>query len=269
VSVSVDVAVCIVRAVDGRVLVAERTPRQVGAGYWELPGGKIDAGETAQQAAARELFEEVGLVAQTLRPALAYAYEFKTKRVLLNFFFVDAWSGKPQGREGQRIAWIDPAAIGVGPLLPSNARMLTVLGLPSRYVRADRKASELPLGVRLIRVDEPSLPPDQRVALARRIGARAQPGTHVILTGSALEMRRAGAGGMHSSAHDVRSRSERPPVPLWSVSCADAGELTRAVALGADLALLPPGYSHPAASAVRPPIPIYQEDGTGSALRID
>jgi 8-oxo-dGTP diphosphatase len=269
VSVSVDVAVCIVRAVDGRVLVAERSARQVGAGYWELPGGKIDAGETAHQAAARELFEEVGLEARTLRPALAYDYDFKTKRVCLNFFFVDAWSGTPHGREGQRIAWIDPASAGVGPLLPSNVRMLTVLGLPSHYVRADREASEIPPGTRLIRVDEPALPPDQRIALARRIRGRAQPGTHVILTGSALEMRRAGAGGMHSNARDARMRSERPPVPLWSVSCADAGDLTRAVALGADLALLAPGCAQAAAGVARAPIAIYQEDGTGSAVRID
>ncbi len=265
---NVDVAVCIVRAADGRVLVAERTARQVSAGYWELPGGKIDAGESAREAAARELFEEVGLEARTLRPALAYAYDFKAKRVCLTFFFVDSWSGTAHGREGQRIAWTDPAS-PVAPLLPSNARMFAVLALPARYVRAQYEASAVPPGTRLIRIDEPALAPDQRVAFARRIRASAGPGAQTIVAGSMLEARRAGASGLHSSWHDLRRRSERPPVPLWSVSCIDAGDIDRAVALGADLALVGPGFAHAGASAARSLIPIYQEDASGSAVRID
>jgi 8-oxo-dGTP diphosphatase len=47
------------------VLLAQRG-KSWGYGYWSLPGGKIEAGETAQQAAARELFEETGVIA-TLR----------------------------------------------------------------------------------------------------------------------------------------------------------------------------------------------------------
>lgn len=264
----VDVAVCIVRTADGRVLVAERTARQVSAGYWELPGGKIDPGETPSQAAARELFEEVGIDALALRPALTYTYDFKAKRICLNFFFVESWSGTPHGREGQRIAWIDPASPAVGPLLPSNARMLAVLGLPSRYVRARHATDIAPPGTRLIRVDELALAPDQRVAFARRIRASAEPGAHVIISGSTLEMHRAGASGLHSSSHDLRRRCERPPVPLWSVSCMDGEDLAKAVSLGADLAILPTGYAHRASNTSQATIPLYEEDDTGSAVRI-
>lgn len=263
---NVDVAVCIVRNADGCVLVAERTARQVSAGYWELPGGKVDAGETPSRAAARELFEEVGLDARTMRPALAYAYDFKGKRVRLNFFFIDDWHGSPHGREGQRIAWIDPASPNVGPILPSNARMFAVLAMPSRYVRARSEADGRSPGTRLMRVDEPTLAPDQRVALVRRIRASAAIGAQIFVVGSAQEVHRAGASGMHSSAHDLRRRLERPAVPLWSVSCRDGDDVSRAISLGADLAIVPPGYARAASPAA---IPLYEEDDTGSAFRID
>jgi 8-oxo-dGTP diphosphatase len=266
--VNVDVAACIVRAADGRVLVAERTARQLAAGYWELPGGKIDAGETAQQAAARELLEEVGLDARSLRPALRYVHDFKSKRICVSFFFVDEWTGSPHGREGQRIAWIDPASPSVGPLLPSNARMLMVLGLPAQYVRVDRDTAEVPRGARLILVDDPSLAPDQRIALARRAGAAAESGAHVIVAGSALEMHRSGASGVHTRSKELHAFAQRPPVPLWSVACEDEGAFLRAVALGADIVLLPASYQHAASSAARVPVPVYQEDGTGSAIRM-
>jgi thiamine monophosphate synthase len=146
--------------------------------------------------------------------------------------------------------------------------MFAVLGLPAQYVRADRRTGELPLDVRLVRIDEPALAPDQRIAFARRIGA-ARPAARVMLSGSTQEVARAGAGGLHSSSHDLRTRAERPAVPLWAVSCADAGDLTRAVALGADLALLAPGYAGAASVPPHVPIPLYQEDDTGSAVRID
>ena len=57
----IEVAASIVSAPDGRVLMAERTPGQVSPGFWELPGGKIDAGESAEHAAIRELDVEIGI----------------------------------------------------------------------------------------------------------------------------------------------------------------------------------------------------------------
>ncbi len=273
----VEVAACIVRSNDGKVLLAERTARQVAAGYWEIPGGKIDPGETPPQAAARELFEEIGIRAQSLGRSIAYEHRFPTKRVRLNFFVVDDWTGTPHGREGQRLAWVDPAAPSVGPILSSNERMLWALGLPPLYVAtvaADSAAREdflrrLPTalagGVRLIHVCEPDLAPDQRVAFAKRICALAAPfGALVMMADSVPEARRADAAGVHSSAQHLRRCTERPPVRLWAASCHDGDDLAHAIALGADFAVLSPVPSWSAfqALASAAPIPIYATGGT-------
>jgi 8-oxo-dGTP diphosphatase len=248
----IDVAVNILRRADGRVLLAERTPRQISAGFWELPGGKVDPGETPDEAARRELEEEVGVRAVRLERAVRYEHAFRTRRIRLHFFRVLAWEGTPTGREGQRLAWIDPAAPDVAPILPSNDRILLALGLPPLYALtgASRDLGEflnrlpalLATGVRLIGVDAPALSGDQRVALARRVNAlAAKRGAQVLLFGSALDARRAGVLGAHSRAQDLSRLTARPPVRLWIASCAGESDLATAIALGADAAVLTGG----------------------------
>jgi 8-oxo-dGTP diphosphatase len=289
---TVDVAVCIVRSNEGRVLLAERPAHQIAAGYWELPGGKIDPGETPAQAAARELSEEIGITTRELRPWIVYEHAFRRKRVRLHFFRVDDWAGTPHGREGQRLAWVDPALPHVQPVLPSNDRALAALGLSTQFLitpggdpgLARIFLASLPealrYGVRLVGVREPHLTADQRVALARRVVELARPfNAHVLLTGSVLQARRAGATGLYSAAADLRRFTARPPVRLWAVSCRDAADVERAVALGADVAVLAPvlrnetDRDHPLlgwgamerlASAIR--IPVYAQGGMTSAL---
>jgi 8-oxo-dGTP diphosphatase len=290
-SPSVDVAVNILRSPDGRVLMAERTPRQVSAGFWELPGGKVDPGETPQAAAVRELREEIGVEALAVRPWIRYEHVYRLRRLRLFFFRIETWSGMPSGREGQRIAWVDPAAPDVAPILPSVDRLLLGLSLPALYgvTRAahhggprrclEHLAAGLHAGLKLIQVREPDMAPDQRVAFSRQIDSLARPfGARVLLTGSALEARRAGLSALHSTAADVRRLHARPPVRLWLASCHDAADLERATALGADAAVLSPvlpSGAHPersalgweglrrlAASAV---IPVYAQGGLSPA----
>ena len=235
---TVDVAACVVRGSDGRILLAERTARQVGPGYWELPGGKIDPGESAPQAAARELREEIGIEARSLTPSLAYEYAFKSKRVRLHFFRVDEWTGNAHGREGQRLAWVDPAAPSVGPILPSNERVLLALGLPSVCIRSslERLPHELAAGARFILLDEPGLPAGQRVTFLRRAVASARPfAAHVLHDGPASEARLAEASGVLTSPAALRRLASRPGVRLWAAACSDAPDAARAVELGADI----------------------------------
>lgn len=249
----IQVAVSVVRASDGRVLLAERTARQLSAGQWELPGGKIDPGETAMQAAARELDEEVGIQAQVLQPWLIHEHAFKTQRVRLHFFLVTDWRGQAHGREGQRLAWVDPAVPTELPLLASNRRAWLALGLPAEIVQIGAAqtggleacmallSQALAAGAGLLQLDAPPLAADQRVAYARRAAALAQRhGARIIFSGSALEARRAGVTGLHSSAPELWRLSARPPLALWSVSCQDTADLARASALAADLVLLAP-----------------------------
>lgn len=286
----VDVAVGVLRAPDGRVLLAERKPGKDAAGFWELPGGQVDPGESAAQAAARELLEEVGVQALELAPWRVYEHDFPAKRVRLHWFHVCRWSGEPRGREGQRLAWVDPGRPTVGPLLPSNELALTTLALPdlvavARVARAPGALEEtlatIPSlaarGVRLVIVRAPELAPAQRVQLTRRL-RQLRRGTdlRLLLSGTALEARQAGACGVHSTAAALARMTERPPARLWAVSAHSAGDLGRAAALGADVALLSPVLptpSHPGDQALgwpglralveASPVPVYAQGGLG------
>jgi 8-oxo-dGTP diphosphatase len=249
----IDVAVCVVQSPDGRVLLAERTARQIAAGYWELPGGKIEPGESAATAAARELQEETGLTPTGLAPWLRYEHAFPTKRVRLHFFRARGWEGTPHGREGQRLAWVAPRAPHVGPLLPSNDRALFALGLPPAYVVADFHAQDCPeaflarlrailsSGVNLIRLRVSAVAPGQAAALHARAAALAEafPGA-TLLTASTMDARRAGLDGVHSCTRELRRLTTRPPVRVWAATCHDDADLGRAVSLGADFVVLSP-----------------------------
>jgi len=276
-----------VRRADGCVLLAQRTARQIAPGFWELPGGKVDAGETPAQAAAREVHEEVGLHAEALRPWAIHEHRFPRRSVRLHLFHVERWRGEPHGREGQRVAWIDPAAPAVGPLLPSNGRALFVLGLPQLAVFTDSHQAGGPqaaiarlrrlLAVRraLVVVREHALAPGQIAAFAHRVAALARGhGAPVLVADAPHVAQQVGAAGMHSSSADLARRLARPDAALWSVSCHGAEDLGRAAALGADLAFVSPVLptsSHPGAAALgfaglarlaaTAPIPLYAQGG--------
>jgi 8-oxo-dGTP diphosphatase len=285
------VAAGIVRTPDGRVLMAERTAGQISPGFWELPGGKIDGGESAEHAAIRELEEEIGIRALTVRPWISYEHAFALRRIRLHFFIIDRWEGTPHGREGQRLAWIDPAMPSVAPILPSVERVLGALGLPALYAvcrSADHGgvagvlahiAAAVRRGIRLFQLRVPDCSPDQRVALARRVNAIAAPAdARVLLVGSVLEARRAGLTGVHSSAEELQRLRGRPPVKLWLCSCHDEGDLARAIELGADAAVVSPvlrsaahpdravlGWAGLARLSARATLPLYAQGGLEAA----
>ena len=286
----VDVAVGVLRSPDGRVLLAERKPGKDAAGFWEVPGGQVEPGESAAQAAARELHEEVGVHALEVAPWRVYEHDFPAKRVRLHWFHVRRWSGEPYGREGQRLAWVDPARPTVGPLLPSNAHVFATLALPElvAVARVDRTPeapgellARIPSlaadGLRLLIVRAPDLGPAQRVQLTRRL-RQLRRGTELrlILSGTALEARQAGACGLHSRAAALAGLVERPPTRLWAVSAHSARDLERAAALGADVALVSPvlpSASHPGDQPLgwdglrglvaASPLPVYAQGGLG------
>ena len=114
---------------DGSFLLGQRPAGKVYAGYWEFPGGKIEAGEAPLPALKRELHEELGIEVETAYPWLTRDYDYAHAAVRLRFFRVVSWSGNLHGRESQRFAWQLPDAISVDPLLPANAPILRALRL--------------------------------------------------------------------------------------------------------------------------------------------
>ncbi|WP_445356748.1 8-oxo-dGTP diphosphatase MutT [Microbulbifer sp. ANSA002] len=102
----IHVAVGVVRRSDGKILIARRPDHLHMGGRWEFPGGKVESGESVQQALTRELLEEVAIEVDQLQPLVEIQHEYAEKTVFLDTWQVTAFSGEAQGREGQETAWV-------------------------------------------------------------------------------------------------------------------------------------------------------------------
>jgi 8-oxo-dGTP diphosphatase len=119
----VDVAVGVLVREDGAFLLTSRPPGKVYAGCWEFPGGKIEPGETLQQALARELHEELGIDIGAAEPWHEQLFDYPHALVRLRFCKVFAWTGELQMREGQAMAW-QQLPVAVRPVLPGTIPVL-------------------------------------------------------------------------------------------------------------------------------------------------
>lgn len=280
------VAAAILVRRDGKVLLAQRLPGTPYPGYWEFPGGKLEPGESAKEALARELREELGIEVVRAAPWLTQRYAYSHAHVELKFFRVFEWRGEPVGRDGQALAWQMPGAFDVMPLLPANTVVLRALMLPAVYgisMAEDlgetaflaRARVAIDKGLRLIQLREKSFAADELVRLAGQLLALARPvGARVLLNGDADTARRLGCNGVHWTAARLAAAEARAKDMLCAASCHDALELAHAARLGVDFAVLGPVKSTPSHPDVRPlgwerfaelvgvtPIPVYALGG--------
>jgi 8-oxo-dGTP diphosphatase len=117
------VVACALLDSDGRVLIARRPEGKAHAGFWEFPGGKIEAGESPEQALIRELREELGVepCEQCLQPFAFASEPIEDGRVLLMPLFVcRRWDGFVDAKEGQDVKWVKPDTLSSYNLLPAD-----------------------------------------------------------------------------------------------------------------------------------------------------
>ena len=122
------VAVALIDA-DDRILIAQRPEGKKLAGLWEFPGGKLETGESVEQALKRELLEEIGLDISAVHRWRTQIVDYPHALVRLHFCKVYAWSGELEMREGQRFHWAH-LPVTLEPVLPGAVPVLKWLSEP-------------------------------------------------------------------------------------------------------------------------------------------
>ena len=264
-----DVAVGVILRPDGTVLLGSRPAGKPWPGWWELPGGKIEFGESVLQALARELTEELGIRMTQASPWVTYVHRYPTTTVRLAFCRVTGWEGEPRGLEGQELRWVDIRHAHETPqLLPATYPPLRWLQLPDTYLISSAGSSDgltafmarldqaLASGLKLLQWREPGWPggadaPDLLAALRDAHARCAAMGAKVLVNSAHPRVWCDEADGLHLRAADALVLQERPELrdgKLLGISTHDQADLEHARKLAADFAVLGPVLptaSHP------------------------
>lgn len=259
----VHVAVGVIHGCDGRILIARRAAQQHLGGLWEFPGGKVEAGETVSQALARELHEELGIVAGRQSPLCRIQHDYSDKSVLLDVWHVHDFSGEAHGREGQPLRWVLPQELRAQDFPEANRAIIRALELSDflailpgdTLLSAQDAAGALtqlhercPPGTLIRWRCDAAMPtaPEITKALTQRVALIVDMRTDSDRHWQHLP----GIRGVHANRHVLQQLTARP-VPddlLFGASCHNHEELAKATQLGADYVLLSPvqrTLSHP------------------------
>ena len=258
------VAAVLFRA-DGSYLLAQRPEGKAYAGYWEFPGGKVEPGESLEQAIGREIREELGLEISAAYSWLTRTHVYAHAAVRLHFMRVREWRGEPRGLDGQRFAFQTPGQETVAPMLPANGPILQAVALPqtmgvtqAQSLGIDnfiiRLEAALTKGLRLVQVREKEMAPAQFQVFSRDVAQRCHAhGARVLINGDLALARDVQADGIHLTAAQLMQMHTRPEFDLVGASVHTRAELDHAVQLSCDFAVLGPVLptsTHPGAPGV-------------------
>jgi 8-oxo-dGTP diphosphatase len=114
---------------DGKILLAQRPEGKSMAGLWEFPGGKVEEGETPEEALIRELQEELGIDtwASCLAPLTFASHAYEKFHLLMPLFACRKWDGIPQSREGQTLKWVRASELRDYPMPPADIPLIPIL----------------------------------------------------------------------------------------------------------------------------------------------
>ncbi len=274
----------------GEILLAKRPSHVYQGDLWEFPGGKLEPGESAYQALARELQEELGIEVLQARPLLQVRHDYPEQPILLYIWRVERFSGTARGREGQPVVWVRPENLNAYSLPAASQPIVTALRLPSTYLITGEPAGDqevflhrlrlsLQAGVRLVQLRTKGLSWLSFLALAQEARRLCvEYGAIFLVNTSPAQAAELNADGVHLTSRRLMKLSQRPLAPSqWvAASCHSAAQLHHAAQIGVDFAVLGPVFvtsSHPGAlplgweqfrALVEPiPIPVYALGGVG------
>jgi 8-oxo-dGTP diphosphatase len=289
----IDVAVGVLIRDDGSFLLAQRPPGKPMAGYWEFPGGKLEADESVFHALSREFDEELGLRVVHASPWVQRVVVYPHATVRLHFWrsFGEGagWSGEPRAREGQAFRWERIDRLTTEPWLEGALPVKRWLRLPPLYAISnaspvgveaflatlDRRLADG--SVRQLQLREPAIGGATFDALFDAVQSRCEAaGARLFVNSTHPPAYWSLADGVHLASRDLMRLDARPDVDWCLASCHDAAQLDRARALGLDAVVLGPvgpTASHPdaaplgwqgfAAIARETSMPVYALGGLG------
>lgn len=266
----IQVVVAVIRRQGGphaSVLVARRDSDAHQGGLLELPGGKVEAGESPRQALCRELYEELGLKADPgiLEPLIQVQHNYGDRRIRLDAWTLtaqDASQLHTRGKEGQPLFWLSPRELLDRDFPAANRPLLRAIRLPQQllitgsapagcYPRVlSHSLSHVGEGLCVYRAPDLS-EADYRAQIPHLLEACQDAGTPLMLHGSPERFHAfPQAAGLHLPWHEARHLRARPlAADRWlGVSCHNGEELAQAEVIGADYATLSPvksTASHP------------------------
>ena len=273
-----------------QVLLAQRPADVHQGGLWEFPGGKVETDENREQALVRELQEELGLTPIRFEPLIRVPHHYPDESVLLDVWEVSEWQGEPQGREGQKVCWVDEDELQQYDFPQANHAIVTACQLPPHYVitpalENDEAAfmqqleNTLANGIRLLQLRQKNLSRDDFATLAAKvIPVCHAAGAKVLLNAEPRLAVELDADGVQLNGPHLMALNERPLSKdyLVAASCHDKVEISKAGELRLDFALLSPVQataSHPDATPLgwgrfnelveQSNIPVYALGGVG------
>jgi 8-oxo-dGTP diphosphatase len=258
------VAVGVIKDSEGQVLISLRHDKAHQGGLWEFPGGKVESGESVEEALARELKEELGISVLEFTPLIKVEHQYVDLKVLLDVWLVTLFSGKPVGCEGQDIRLVNPENLADYSFPVANAPIIVAARLPGEYaiLNAGKDADLLTdlktilnNGVKLIqarlkRVSEKEVMRffELAIPLCKEKGAKLLVNSAVINTACI------NVDGIHLTTQDLLALKQRPVGYEWvAASCHNRMELEHAAQIGVDFVVLAPVLptkTHPEAEAM-------------------
>lgn len=250
---TVHVAVGVIVNSDSEVLISKRAADVHQANCWEFPGGKLESNETAKDALARELKEEIGVVVQESRFLSKISFDYGDKKVCLHTFMVTKYSGCETGAEGQPIQWVKINQLQDYNFPEANLSIINQLQLPDIIQITGEFISLLDLiskcekciekGIKLIHFRAHHLNDRDYEEHARMLLVLCQKHKVKLTLNRSLDMLSlVDADGLHMTRHEMKKYTVRPCAmdKVLSVSCHNADELRYAEKLSVDYCYLSP-----------------------------
>jgi 8-oxo-dGTP diphosphatase len=246
----VQVAVGVIKNSAGEILISLRHPDLHQGGLWEFPGGKVEAGESVEQALRRELKEELGIDAQGIEPLITIKHDYGDRHVQLNVCVVTQFVGDVKHSDNQPVQWVAQEKLNHYTFPDANKPIVTAILLPVYYAILDDADESLILanlekmlvqGVQLIQFRLKRLSAEaaahvvmQAYPLCKQYGA-------LVLINSDMEASRSAADGLHLTSRHLMQITQRPANQTWvGASCHNLVELQHAENIRVDFVVIAP-----------------------------